>query len=179
MQPVLARARDLSCSDSPECKPRHREYGDPVIVGEHQGCRMGSLVAMRGRIGWYSDRRRTIERGFGLSLSVVVVALQIGWFRTVLRCGASSGVGTVAARFSLDRSGSQSEKLIDFGSYDRSTGARAEADYHIQNVLLNFSPETTNSLMEVRPKSDTLRNVVTATYQSISRYRGHPVKRNS
>jgi hypothetical protein len=69
--------------------------------------------------GSYSDRRRTIERGFGLGLSVVVVALPIGWFRTVLRCGASSGVGTVAERFSLDRSGSQIEKFIDFGSYSK------------------------------------------------------------
>jgi hypothetical protein len=47
---------------------------------------------------------------------VVVVALPIGWFRTVFRCGASSGVGTLAERFSLDRSGSQIEKFIDFGS---------------------------------------------------------------
>jgi hypothetical protein len=111
MQPVLARARDLSCSDSPGCEPRHREYGDQVIVGEHRGCRMGSMVTMRGRIGSYSDRCRTIERGFGLCLSVVVVALPIGWFRTVLRYGASSGVGTLAERFSLDRSESQIEKL--------------------------------------------------------------------
>jgi hypothetical protein len=107
----------LSCSDSPRCEPRHREYGDPVIGGEHRGCRMGSMVAMRGWIGSYSDRRRTIERGFGLGLSVVVVALRIGWFRTAVRCGASSGVGTLAERFSLDRSGSQIGKFIDFGSY--------------------------------------------------------------
>jgi hypothetical protein len=116
MQPVLTRARDLSCSDSPGYEPRHREYGDPVIVGEHRGCRMGSLVAMRWRIGSHSDRRRTIERGFGLGLSVVVVALPIGWLRTVLWCEASSGVGTLAERFSLDRSGSQIEKFIDFES---------------------------------------------------------------
>jgi hypothetical protein len=70
---------------------------------------MGSLAAIRGRIESYSDRRLTIERGFGLGLSVVVVALPIGLFRTVLRCGASSGVGTLAERFSLDRSGSQIE----------------------------------------------------------------------
>jgi hypothetical protein len=101
IQPVLVQACDLSCSDSPGCEPRHREYGDPRIVGLHRGCRMGSLVAMRRRIGLYSDRRRTIERGFGLGLSVVVVALPIGWFRTVLRCGSSSGVGTLAQRFSL------------------------------------------------------------------------------
>jgi hypothetical protein len=107
----------LSCSDSPGCEPRHREYGDPVIVEEHRGCRMGSLAAMRGRIGPYSDRRRTIEREFKLGLPVVVVALPIGWFRTVLRRGASSGVGTLAERFSLDRSGSQIENFIDFGSY--------------------------------------------------------------
>jgi hypothetical protein len=37
----------------------------------------------------------------------------------VLRCGAVSGVGTLAERFSLDRSGSQIEKFIDFGSYYR------------------------------------------------------------
>jgi hypothetical protein len=117
MQRVLVRARDLSCSDSPRCEPQYREYGDPVIVGEHRSCRIGSMVAMRGRIGSYSDRHRTIERGFGLGLSVVIVALPIGWFRTVLRCGASSSVGTVAERFSLDRSGSQIEKFIDFGSY--------------------------------------------------------------
>jgi hypothetical protein len=109
MQPVLARARDLSCSDSPRCEPRYREYGDLVIVGEHRGCRMGSMIAIRGRIGSYSNRLRTIERGFGLGLSVIVVALPIGWFRTVLRCGASSGIGTLAKRFSLDRSGSQIE----------------------------------------------------------------------
>jgi hypothetical protein len=78
---------------------------------------MGSMVAMRGRIGSYSDRRRTIEQGFGLGLSVVVVALPIGWFRTVFRCGTASGAGTLAERFGLDRSGSQIEKLIDFGSY--------------------------------------------------------------
>jgi hypothetical protein len=47
-----------------------------------------------------------------------VVALQIGWFRTVFRCGASSRVRTLAERFSLDRSGSQIEKFIDFGSDD-------------------------------------------------------------
>jgi hypothetical protein len=105
----------LSCSDSPRCEPRHGEYGDLVIVGEHRGCRMGSMIAMRGRIGSYSNRRRS-ERGFGLGLSVVVVALPIGWFHTVLRCGASSGVGTLAERFCLDRSGSQTEKFIDFGS---------------------------------------------------------------
>jgi hypothetical protein len=116
MQPVLARVRDLSCSDSPGCETRHREYGDPVIVGEHQRCHMRSLVAMRGRIGSYSDRRRIIERGFELSLSVVVVAPLIGSFRSGLRCGASSGVGTFTERFSLDRSGSQIEKFIDCGS---------------------------------------------------------------
>jgi hypothetical protein len=77
---------------------------------------MGSMVAMRGRIGSHSDRRRTIERRFGLGLSVVVVALPIGWFRTMLRCGASLGVRTLAERFSLDRAGSQIEKFIDFGS---------------------------------------------------------------
>jgi hypothetical protein len=119
MHPVRARARDLSFSDSPRCEPRHREYGDPVMVGEHWCCRMGSMVAMRGRIWSYSDRCRTIERGFGLGLLVVVVALSIGWFRTVLRCGASSGVETLAERFSLDRSGSQIEKFIDFGFYFR------------------------------------------------------------
>jgi hypothetical protein len=117
MQPVLARARDLSCSHSPGCKPRRRECGDPVIVGEHRCCRMGRPVVMRGRIGSCSERRQTIERGFGLGLSVAVVALLIGWFRTVLRCGASSSVGTLAERFILDRSDSQIEKFIDFGSY--------------------------------------------------------------
>jgi hypothetical protein len=35
----------------------------------------------------------------------------------VLRCGASSGVGILAERFSLDRSGSQIEEFIDFESY--------------------------------------------------------------
>jgi hypothetical protein len=117
IQPVLARTCDLSCSDSPGCERRHREYDDPVIVREHWGCRMGSLVAMPGRIGSYSDIRRTIDRGFGLGLSVVVITLPIGWFCTGLRCGASSGVGTIAERFSLDRLGSQIEKFIDFGSY--------------------------------------------------------------
>jgi hypothetical protein len=48
---------------------------------------------------------------------VGVVALQIGWFRTVLRCGASSDVTTLAERFSLDRPDSQIERFIDFGSY--------------------------------------------------------------
>jgi hypothetical protein len=72
---------------------------------------------MRGRIGSHSDRRRTIERGFGLVLSVVVVALPIRWFHTVLRCRASSGVETLAERFSPDRSGSQIENFIDFKSY--------------------------------------------------------------
>jgi hypothetical protein len=51
---------------------------------------------------------------------MVVLALPIGWFPTVLRCEASSGVGTLAERFSLDRSGSQIEKFIDFGSYYKS-----------------------------------------------------------
>jgi hypothetical protein len=60
---------------------------------------------------------RTVERGFALGLSVVVFALPIEWFRTVLRREASSGVGTLAERFSLDRSGSQIEKFVDFGSY--------------------------------------------------------------
>jgi hypothetical protein len=78
---------------------------------------MGSLVALRGRIGSYLHKRRTIERGFGLGLSVVVIMLPIGWFYTVLRRGASSGVGVLAERFSLDRSGSEIEKFIDFGSY--------------------------------------------------------------
>jgi hypothetical protein len=117
MQPVLAQTRDLSCSDSPRCEPRHRGYSDHVIVGKHRGCRMGSMVAMRGWIGSYSDICRTIERGFGLGLSVVVAALPTGLFRTVVRCGASSGVGTLAERFSLDRSGSQIGTFIDFGSY--------------------------------------------------------------
>jgi hypothetical protein len=48
---------------------------------------------------------------------VVVIALPIGWFRTVLRCEASSGVEILAERFSLDHSGFQIEKFIDFGSY--------------------------------------------------------------
>jgi hypothetical protein len=48
---------------------------------------------------------------------VVVVALPIGWFCTVVGCGPSSGLGTLAERFSLDHSGSQIEKFIDFGSY--------------------------------------------------------------
>jgi hypothetical protein len=66
--------------------------------------------------GSYLDRRRTIEQGFGLGLSVVVVSLPIGWFRTLLRCGASSGIGKLAERFSLDGSSSQIKKFIDFGS---------------------------------------------------------------
>jgi hypothetical protein len=78
---------------------------------------MGSMLTMRRRIGLYSDRCRTIELGFGLGLSVVVFALPIGWFRTEIRCGALSGAGTWAERFSLDRSRSQIEKFIDFGSY--------------------------------------------------------------
>jgi hypothetical protein len=72
---------------------------------------------MRRRIVSYSDRRRTIERGFGLRLSVGVVAFPVRWFRTMLRCGVSLGVGTLAERFSLDRSGSQIEKFIDLGYY--------------------------------------------------------------
>jgi hypothetical protein len=136
------RARDLSCSDSPGCEPRDREYGDPVAVGEDRGCRMGSLVTMRGRIGSHSDRCRTIERGFGIGLSVVVVALPIGWVRTVLRCEASSGVGTLADRLSLDRSGSQIEQFIDFGSYCTTmTRDRSWDRYDFSEApLLNVTP---------------------------------------